>query len=75
MRAASRPGPASRLLVGLCWGLLPCGLVYTLLLAAASTGSVPAGAAIMVAFGLGTLPSMVGNKRKASTIWTRLWHD
>ena len=59
-KAAGRPGGAGRLLLGMFWGYLPCGLVYTLLLTAASTGKASAGALTMLAFGLGTLPSMLG---------------
>jgi sulfite exporter TauE/SafE len=46
------------LLLGLLWGWLPCGLVYSVLLAAALTGSAAAGAFTMLGFGLGTLPAM-----------------
>jgi sulfite exporter TauE/SafE len=46
--------------LGLLWGLLPCGLVYSLLLAASVSGSAQDGALTMAAFGLGTLPSMLG---------------
>ena len=49
-----------QLMLGLAWGLLPCGLVYTMLLAAMSTGQAVSGATIMTVFGLGTLPSMLG---------------
>jgi sulfite exporter TauE/SafE len=53
--------PALRTLtLGLIWGWLPCGLVYSVLLAAAFAGSALAGGATMLAFGLGTLPSMLG---------------
>jgi hypothetical protein len=45
--------------LGLAWGWLPCGMTYSMLLLAATTASVPMGAAAMLAFGLGTLPSMV----------------
>jgi sulfite exporter TauE/SafE len=48
------------LLAGIVWGWLPCGLVYSVLIAAALAGSAPSGAAIMIAFGLGTLPAMTG---------------
>jgi uncharacterized protein len=60
IKASARQDAAGRLLLGLCWGLLPCGLVYTMLLTAASTGQVMAGSTTMLAFGLGTLPSMLG---------------
>ena len=53
--------PALRALtLGMLWGWLPCGLVYSVLLAAAFAGSALAGGATMIAFGLGTLPAMLG---------------
>lgn len=48
------------LVLGMLWGWLPCGLVYTVLLAAAASGDPLAGAATMLVFGLGTLPAMTG---------------
>ncbi len=45
--------------LGLIWGLLPCGLVYSVLLIAATSANPASGAAIMVAFGIGTTPAMV----------------
>lgn len=45
--------------LGLAWGWLPCGMTYSMLLLAATTASVATGAGVMLAFGLGTLPSMV----------------
>ena len=45
--------------LGLAWGWLPCGMTYSMLLLAATTASAATGAAVMLAFGLGTLPSMV----------------
>ncbi len=45
--------------LGLAWGWLPCGMTYSMLLLAATTASVATGAAVMLVFGLGTLPSMV----------------
>lgn len=56
-----RRSPAWRQwLIGMSWGFLPCGLVYTLLLTAASTANALKGALVMFVFGIGTLPSMVG---------------
>jgi sulfite exporter TauE/SafE len=52
-------GVAGAIGLGLAWGWLPCGMTYSMLLLAATTASVPMGAAVMLAFGLGTLPSMV----------------
>jgi sulfite exporter TauE/SafE len=45
--------------LGLAWGWLPCGMTYSMLLLAATTGGALSGAAVMLAFGIGTLPSMV----------------
>ncbi len=45
--------------LGLVWGWLPCGLVYSVLLIAATSAAPVDGAAIMIAFGLGTVPAMV----------------
>ena len=59
--AAARPGAGelgSALRLGLAWGLLPCGMTYSMLLLSATTASPWAGAGVMLAFGVGTLPSM-----------------
>ena len=40
-------------------GLLPCGLVYSALLAAASSGSPAIGGIAMAAFGAGTIPALL----------------
>lgn len=45
--------------LGLLWGWLPCGLVYSALVSALSAGSAMRGAALMLAFGLGTLPNLL----------------
>jgi len=45
--------------LGLLWGLLPCGLVYSVLLVAATSAEAVDGALVMVAFGLGTTPAML----------------
>lgn len=47
-------------LAGMVWGWLPCGLVYSVLVAALAAGSATSGAALMLAFGLGTLPNLLG---------------
>lgn len=44
---------------GLVMGLLPCGLVYGVLLTTAGSGSWFSGGARMLAFGLGTLPALL----------------
>lgn len=45
--------------LGLLWGWLPCGLVYSVLVAALATGSALQGGLLMLAFGLGTLPTLL----------------
>ena len=47
-------------LAGMAWGWLPCGLVYSILVSALAAGSATSGAALMLAFGLGTLPNLLG---------------
>jgi sulfite exporter TauE/SafE len=47
------------LAIGLLWGWLPCGLVYSALLWSVAAGSVLDGALLMLAFGLGTLPNLL----------------
>lgn len=46
--------------LGLLWGLIPCGFLYVAQIKAAETGSAVLGAATMLAFGVGTLPTMLG---------------
>jgi len=78
VHASSLPGGSGRLLLGLCWGLLPCGLVYSVLLTASAANSPVSGALVMLAFGVGTLPSMLGMSLAAPALaamlsdkWTR----
>ena len=49
----------SAFLVGLFWGGIPCGLVYGALSFSILSGSAVQGGLIMLAFGLGTLPSLL----------------
>ncbi|MBD2326037.1 sulfite exporter TauE/SafE family protein [Alkalinema sp. FACHB-956] len=46
--------------LGLLWGLMPCGFLYAAQIKAAETANPWLGAATMIAFGLGTLPMMLG---------------
>jgi sulfite exporter TauE/SafE len=57
---ASRQHPAATFAMGVFTGLLPCGLVYAFAMRAVATGSGAAGALTMFAFGLGTVPAMLG---------------
>lgn len=45
--------------LGVAWGWLPCGLVYSVLLTALAMGKAWQGGLIMLAFGLGTLPNLL----------------
>ena len=44
---------------GMVWGWLPCGLVYFVLIWALTAGDAVSGALTMLAFGLGTLPTLL----------------
>ncbi|WP_017713774.1 urease accessory protein UreH domain-containing protein [Prochlorothrix hollandica] len=46
--------------LGLVWGFMPCGFLYAAQIKAADSGHWLQGAATMVAFGLGTTPTLVG---------------
>lgn len=74
-----RIAPAARRLVpvetipqalglGLVWGWLPCGLVYSVLLLAATTTDAAAGGLVMIAFGIGTMPAMIATGVSASKV-------
>jgi hypothetical protein len=45
-------------LIGILNGFLPCGLVYVALAGAIASGNAISGAAVMILFGLGTVPAM-----------------
>lgn len=59
--------------LGLIWGWLPCGLVYSVLIWAISAGSAQRGALLMLCFGLGTLPLLLamGFSAAALSAWLR----
>jgi uncharacterized protein len=64
--------------LGGLWGWLPCGLVYSVLIAAIATGSALNGGLLMLAFGLGTLPTLLAMgitavklKTALQNIWVR----
>jgi hypothetical protein len=52
--------PGHPLAMGLLLGLLPCGLLYSALLAAAARGGAFDGAAALMLFGIGTAPALLG---------------
>jgi sulfite exporter TauE/SafE len=59
-------------LLGALNGLLPCGLVYSALLLAASTGAAWRGALGMALFGLGTFPALLALDLGAGALSVRL---
>ena len=46
--------------LGVLWGFLPCGLVFAMLIVAAGSQTPWGGALTMLAFGLGTVPTLLG---------------
>ncbi|MCL1492105.1 MAG: sulfite exporter TauE/SafE family protein [Pseudanabaena sp. Salubria-1] len=60
MKLSLHSHPLTPALLGMTWGLIPCGFLYTAQIKAAETSNMTQGALTMLAFGLGTLPSMLG---------------
>ena len=56
------------LFLGAIWGWLPCGLVYSSLLWAASQGSAINSALLMLVFGLGTVPVLLATGMAAERL-------
>ena len=46
-------------ILGLLWGWLPCGLVYSVLIWSISANSAIEGALLLLSFGIGTLPNLL----------------
>jgi uncharacterized protein len=69
-----RPKSAARraYLIGTLTGLVPCGWLWAFVIAAAGTASAQGGAAVMLAFWLGTVPAMVGMLRLAGPLVDRI---
>lgn len=78
-RLTQAKSTAAYLPMGLLLGLLPCGPVYTALIAAARTGmetnrafqGVLSGMGLMIAFGTGTIPALLIVARLAGMEWLR----
>ncbi|CUS48982.1 MAG: hypothetical protein HLUCCO02_02965 [Idiomarinaceae bacterium HL-53] len=60
LRTRTHSNRATTFAAGVLWGWLPCGLVYSALTWSATTTTIHEGALFMFAFGVGTLPSMLG---------------
>lgn len=70
--------PRQAVALGFLWAWLPCGLVYSVLISAIATGSALQGGLVMLAFGAGTLPMLLGigllagaAARLAERVWVR----
>lgn len=61
-------GWSQALPLGLCWGLMPCGLIYSSLAWAATANNGLHSAALMFLFGLGTLPAMLATSLSANRL-------
>ena len=59
--------------IGLVWGWLPCGLVYSALVWAIGAGGAGKGALLLLGFGLGTLPALLAMGTAAAALagWVR----
>ncbi|MBK5276941.1 MAG: sulfite exporter TauE/SafE family protein [Desulfuromonadales bacterium] len=67
-RAAGQATARAFLLAGLVMGLLPCGLIYGVLISAATGGSWLRGGGMLLAFGLGTLPALLAYGQVATAL-------
>ena len=78
-RLSQIKSPAAYFPIGLLLGLLPCGPVYTALLAAAGAGMKAAGTldgiikgmGVMICFGLGTVPALFFVAKLADMGWLK----
>lgn len=61
-------GRGHALALGLIWGFLPCGMVYSMLAMASLAGGPGDGALVMLAFGAGTLPALFAAGLAASRL-------
>lgn len=58
----------ARFRLGLLWGFLPCGLIYSTLSWVAANGQPLQGALTMMAFGIGTLPALFAAQLAATSV-------
>jgi len=68
--------PRQAFLLGVVWGWLPCGLVYSVLIQSVAMGHAGGGALLLFSFGLGTLPNLLLMgvfAARLSTLLRRLW--
>lgn len=70
-RMAASSNPISKVSLGLSAGLIPCGMTWAMLVAAASTLAPVKGFVLMASFGLGTLPLLLLTGISASFVGVR----
>lgn len=73
IRGFKPASPLSPFLLGLIWGLLPCGLVLTALIAAMASANALLGALTMLIFGVATIPSLFAVKWLAGKSTSRIF--
>lgn len=73
MRAFKSASLWTSYLLGLLWGLLPCGLVLTALITAVASKSALLGGINMLTFGIATIPSLFAVKWLAAKSNSRIW--
>lgn len=69
---AGRPGALSTYPLGLLLGLMPCGPLYAMEINAAASGNPARGMLTMLAFGLGTVPTLFAFGLLSTTVGHRL---
>lgn len=67
-RVSSADSALAAIPAGMLMGLIPCGLLYGVLISAVTSGAALKGGAMMLAFGLGTLPALVAYGQLASSL-------
>lgn len=70
-RLANSRSPGSKIGLGILAGLLPCGLTWAMLVAAASTLNPARGIVMMASFGLGTIPALLAAGMSATLVSAR----
>ncbi len=68
----TRTGYLNKLLLGLLWGFLPCGLVYSVLGWSLATADPLRSALLMGCFGVGTLPAMLASGLSGQALMRQL---
>jgi hypothetical protein len=73
IRARRAATPLTAYILGLLWGLLPCGLILTALVTSIASANIFQGALNMLIFGLATIPSLYAIKWLAAFSSSRIF--